>query len=335
MDLLVDSREYTKGLFESICLGGPAQDATVSTSANDTWEENWGNTVGGRQRPDMQLKTGAFADEVMKRRRHVLQIGAYGDRGMVKTSQNLNDLYSSFAIVETGPVNNAREDIPEQNDKWSCGINSAGRFMAMLGHPHPDFKTFHHHSPNHPAGHLETGPGTQRLAEYMVRHHSFGELHVGPNMTDIWQPQRDLIDLSISMSRPALVLVEVSNCILHWVNVIGRGHHYPYNYLLLNTDGKIYEFPGGEAILRQRMDLTNHMVHSIPLRNDRVARFNSITATNGALPEGRCFRRNMANGSAVLRHDRSAVHNVANTVLDSPVLLATPLAPAYLFWKLF
>ena len=271
----------------------------------------------------------------MKPRRHVLRIGTYGDAGMVETSQDLNALHKAYAIVEAGPVNNAIEDIPVQTDRWSCGINSAGRFMAMLGHPHPDFRAFHHHSPNHPSGHLETGPGTERLARYMIGHHSFGHLYVGPNMTDAWEPQRDLINLSISMSRPALVLVEVAHRNLHWINVIGRGHHYPHNYLILNTDRQIYEYPGGEAGLRQCMDLNDHMLHSVPLRSDRIARFNSITATNGALPDARCFRRNMANGYAVLRGDRNAVHNMSNTIFDNPVLLATPLAPAHLFWRLF
>ena len=268
--------------------------------------------------------------------RSQLCIGAFDSAGWnLLDESRLWSLCVDYDIVEAGPINNAILDIPAQDDGWSCGINSAGRFMAMLGYPHPDFGSFHHHSPNHPAGHLETGPGTQRLVSYMTTQHSFGDLGVSANMTDDWDSQRSLINLSIAQSRPAMVLVETSSRRLHWVNIIGRARQAPHNYLILDTTKDICEYPGGEETLRSRMDLGNHIVHSIPLRNDRVARFNSISATTGQLPEERCNRRNMTNRTAALRGDRNAVHNLANTLFDSPVLYATPLAPITLFWRLF
>ena len=267
--------------------------------------------------------------------RSLLCVGTHKSSGYKLLELNLWKLQGAYMTVEAGPINNAMEDIPAQTDAWSCGINSAGRFMAMVGHPYADFKSFHHHSPNHPAGHRETGPGTQRLAQYMTQNHETAGLFVGPNMTDDWASQRDLISRSLTLSRPAMVLVEVSSRNLHWVNIIGRGRYEPHNYIILDTDGFIHEYSGGEDALRARMDLKDHIVHSIPLRNDRVARFNSITATNGELPPERCCRRNMANGHASLRGNRSAVHNITNTVLDSPIVLATPLAPIATLWRLF
>ena len=266
----------------------------------------------------------------------LVSIGSYDSSGLDKVHESLWSLCNRFDLIEAGPINNAIQDIPNQRNKWSCGINSAGRFMAMVGHPHRDFRSFHNHSPNHSMGHLETGPGTQRLVYHMKATNCFGNLHVGSNMTDQWELQRDLINRSIALSRPAMVLVEVASRRLHWINIIGRGRDAPHNYLILDTNGKIYEYPGGEDTLRQRMDLGSHIIHSVPLRDDRVARFNSITATNGHLPDNRCCRRNTANSDENgLRGNRHAAHNIVNTVLDSPNLLARPAAPFYFIRKIF
>ena len=268
-------------------------------------------------------------------------IGAYREGCLIRLEnlryQDVNRLFSEltadFDTIETGPLNNGRVDIPPQQNSWSCGVNGAARMLAMLGQALPDYKEFHDHSPNHSLFHAETGPGTERLTLHIQRQqccgNEFGGVFVGPNMTDDWEPQERLILQSLDLSRPILVLVEVADLALHWVNIVGRRKNPSGNFLVLNSNGFFCEIEGGMSALRQRMDLHGHIIHHVPLHADRVARFNSISATCGNLRPNRAYYRNMSYANVDLRGDRNGAHNVVNTIMDSPI------NPLSVIWRLF
>ena len=273
--------------------------------------------------------------------RYDIQIGAY-DASCLRQVPGLNycnpsQLFSEivyrYDTIESGPLNNGRVDVPSQSNSWSCGINGAARMLAMLGQPLPDYKTFHDHSPNHPVAHAETGPGTLRLSRYINEQrccrNELGEVFIGPNMTDDWHSQEQVILQSLELSRPIFVLVEVGSRKLHWINLVGRQKGGSGDFLVMNSDGYFYQIDGGISALQSRMDLDRHAVHKIPLANDRIARFNSISATCGSIRPHRAFVRHMWNADRQVRGDRNAGHNVVNTIMDSPI------NPHSLIWKLF
>ena len=94
--------------------------------------------------------------------------------------------------------------------------------------------------------------------------------------------QATLLDNSLTMGRPMLVLFEVANRGLHWAVVVGQERAIPNNLLLLNSNSMLYIMT--RQTLQSRMDLGNHITGSLPIVSDRIGRFNSMSCTWGSMP---------------------------------------------------
>ncbi len=76
--------------------------------------------------------------------------------------------------------------------------------------------------------------------------------------------------------RPALALFMNSETSMHWVCILGRlrgSDHWVY----MDTDGSIWEIPGGDDELKYRMNMDNCWTQKLGF----VERFNCIVSTEG------------------------------------------------------
>ncbi len=245
-------------------------------------------------------------------------IGAYPDSGTLRKTSfiegQLNpEIAAFYSTLQTDVLRAGVEDLPLQGNGWCCGINSSARFLAMLGKPLGDYGSYHNGAPRHHLAACETGPGTKWLVRHMQRDQQTQGLNVWSNMSNDWASQKRAIDGSLAAGRPIMVLIEVSSRCLHWVTLVGRSRENG-DYLALNKNGDFAVIESGEDGLRQRMNLDGHIVHKAPMRDDRVACFNSIVADIGPLYN---------NAGALKRHNHRQANLVGNQNEFANVLEST------------
>ena len=221
-------------------------------------------------------------------------------------------IVQNFRIPETDAVIAGLTDIDPQSNSWSCGINGSARFLAMLGNPLKDYGRYHNEAPRHHLAHVETGPGTLWLLRHMERDGQTQGLQVHSHMTNDWASQKPVIDASLAAGRPVLVLIELSGRKLHWINLIGRAFDTSGRYVGIDVNGDFITM--AESDLRQRMNLDDHSVHKLPVRDDRIACFNSILAEVGPLRDtaGNIERRD--NKGAQLDENQNQALNVLESL---------------------
>ena len=166
--------------------------------------------------------------------------------------------------------------IPEQAETWTCGVNSAARFASMLGQTIPNYQQFIDKAPAYKAGPFPVvGPNAERLQDYLREQPRLAGSDIGQRCTVDFRPQKAIIDKALSQARPALVLLVNSELSMHWVNIIGQ-RRATGNYILLNTDRRLYEISGGRVELEQQMNAGNCWAQKLGF----ISRFNTITCTN-------------------------------------------------------
>lgn len=164
-----------------------------------------------------------------------------------------------------------------QSDPWSCGINSIGRMMTMIGHDINDYGRFWKESPKAFSffGHWKIGPKPRQIREHLERYVGKLSPRAGENCTDDFETHERLFHRAIELGRPSMILFQTSDTNLHWVNLVGI-HHKSGNALVIDTDGHVLEWDGGRDELWRRMWITNHAACKFGF----VSPYNSITCTN-------------------------------------------------------
>ena len=72
----------------------------------------------------------------------------------------------------------------------------------------------------------------------------------------------DIIAKALNTGRPALVLVRAQEKDLHWISITGR-HKTSGNLIFLNTNGVLYEIPGGNSGLLEHMNINGHIASNL------------------------------------------------------------------------
>lgn len=185
-------------------------------------------------------------------------------------------------LVPLGLIERARRSIPPQKENWSCGVNSSARFGVMLRQAPENYINFLVRGP------IKSGTGILGipaiggnggdLTRYMKGHPSFGGSDIGfrgSGDARTFEPQKSIIELSLRMGRPVMVLLAWNQTSMHWVNLVGWSP-LTQHFAVLNTNGGLYE--ASFATIRREMDAGFSVAHTLGF----ISFYNSITCTRVA-----------------------------------------------------
>ena len=168
----------------------------------------------------------------------------------------------------------AISQIPEQDDEWSCGVNSAARFASMLGQSIRTYQRFRDVAPRYHLLAWTVGGNPTKIQDYLRSQPELAGSDLSERRSTIFHPQWEIIIQAMRMGRPAMVLVVESGVSMHWINIIGR-NNLSGNWYYLDTNRAVYEIPGGDDELKHRMNADLCLAQ----RCKFIDRFNSITCT--------------------------------------------------------
>jgi hypothetical protein len=197
-------------------------------------------------------------------------------RPILHRLEHLGDALEDALTVPTELISLGSGAVPSQSDSWSCGVNSAARFAAMLGYPIKDYAHFLEHTPRY----LGWGPFPKiganpvGIQNYLRKHGNIPHLSIGQKCTKDFHSNWEIMIKSLQMGRPVLVLTMTHGTLMHWVNIVAR-HSKTQNWFIMNTNGEVYEIPGGDDEIKNWMSSG----HCAAQRFKFIERFNTITTT--------------------------------------------------------
>jgi hypothetical protein len=197
-------------------------------------------------------------------------------RPQIVSLEQLEALGPSLRMVPIDRIILGSTIVPSQQDGWSCGLNSAARFSAMLGHPIADYKNFHSKGPNY-GGFLfipKIGANPGGIQNYLRGQDSLRHFSISQCCSRAFHVQWEIMVRSLGIGRPALVLVMNSGTLLHWINIIARDDRSG-DWYYMDTNGEVYRLPGGDDELKHWMNHGNCLAQKLTF----VERFNTVTAT--------------------------------------------------------
>lgn len=162
--------------------------------------------------------------------------------------------------------------VPAQTLGWSCGINSAARFAAMLGQA-VDYGDFVRRAPNYNVLGNIIGGNAERLQNLLREHPKLEGSDISQRCTPTFDLQFDIINRAVELGRPAMCLLVQSGTDMHWVNVVGQ--YVTGDYVVLDTNGQLYRVPNGSPEIHHMMRADDCWAQ----RMSFVSRYNSITCT--------------------------------------------------------
>ena len=191
---------------------------------------------------------------------------------LLRSVDHLRKLGPTFQGVDLDRVAQARDLVPRQKENWSCGVNSGARFAAMMRQSIKHYRAYVDGAPRY--GGI-VGPNPEGLQNHL-RHQSElagTDIHqvCDRRFHGIWE---SLVCSVLGKGRPAMVLFMNSETSLHWVCILGRLRGSD-NWFYMETDGSIWEIPGGDDELKQRMNMNNCWAQKLGF----VERFNALVCT--------------------------------------------------------
>jgi hypothetical protein len=163
--------------------------------------------------------------------------------------------------------------VPQQTQSWTCGVNSAARFAAMLGQSIKHYHAYRNAAPKYGGGIIPNiGPNPEGLKNHLCRQSELQgtqleqKCHV--RFHGVWEAMID----SVNRGRPALALLMNSQTQMHWVTLVGKIDN---NWWYMDTNHRLYEIPGGDEEMHHLMNMGNCWAQKLGF----VERFNAIVAT--------------------------------------------------------
>jgi hypothetical protein len=161
---------------------------------------------------------------------------------------------------------------PPQTESWSCGVNSAARFAAMLGQNVDDYAAFLRAAPSYLG--KKIGANAAGLQDHLRAQSSLRGTDLSQHCRRYKCDIMGHIKQCVASGRPAMVLLVSSGISMHWVNVVAQ-RRQDGNFIVLDTDGSLYEILGGEHALFDQMNADNCLAQ----KTGFIERYNSITCT--------------------------------------------------------
>ncbi len=186
---------------------------------------------------------------------------------------------NGVSMVPLHAMKAAQTLVPAQKDAWSCGINSAARFAAMLGKPIQNYEEFLCDAPYH-GGFLwipKIGVAAEGIQDYLRDQDTLNDFSISQRCSRTFASQWEILINSVALGRPALALLVHSGVSMHWVNIVARDHMRE-NWFYLDTNGLVYELPGGDGELRHVMSADNCAAQKFNF----IDRYHTVTATEGS-----------------------------------------------------
>ena len=161
---------------------------------------------------------------------------------------------------------------PPQSSSWTCGLNGAARGLAILGREVADYPGFLGAATPLEFFGIKIGPPPRQLATYTSR---LGGSRVWAEAFSDEAAFGSSLRAGWSAGCPSLVLLRAGPVQLHWVLALGRTADN--QACVLDSDGRIKKWEGGEIGLRRSCDLSTSLGFQFNvLQTYHIARYNLL-----------------------------------------------------------